>query len=329
MNYSKKNDNKRTLFQFKRVRDIVQGSGIYFALLMLIIILGFVSPSLVSLRHILNITRQASALGIVAIGQTFVIMNQGVDFSVGATVTLIEILTAGMVSGRDEMILPVVLFCLFVGALIGLINGIAITKLKLVPFVMTLVMSSMITGIYLIYTGGSPRGRVPEFLRFIGGGRIGNFFPAAIVVLIIVSVIFFLVLRFTIFGRHIYFSGANPIASYFSGIKVDLVIIINYVISGLCAAIAGILLAGYIGTGSLEVGSEYTLNSIAAVLMGGTLFSGGRGGIGGSIGGALALTFLFSLLTILGMPHSGKLIMRGLIIITVVLLSTCNSENNL
>lgn len=321
MNYFKKNDNKSTLFIFKRVWDIVQDSGIYFALFILIIISGFISPSLVSVRHLLNITRQASALGIVAIGQTFVIMNQGVDFSVGATVTLIEILTAGMVSGRDEMILPVVLFCLAIGALIGLINGVFITKLKLVPFVMTLVMSSMITGVYLIYTGGSPRGRVPDFLRFIGGGRLGNFFPTAIVILIIVTTIFFLVLRFTIFGRYVYFSGANPIASYFSGIKVDLIVISSYIISSLCAAIAGILLAGYIGTGSLEVGSEYTLNSIAAVLMGGTLFSGGRGGIIGSIGGALTLTFLFSLLTILGIPHSGKLIMRGLIIITMVLLS--------
>jgi len=254
MNYFKKNDNKSTLFIFKRVWDIVQDSGIYFALFILIIISGFISPSLVSVRHLLNITRQASALGIVAIGQTFVIMNQGVDFSVGATVTLIEILTAGMVSGRDEMILPVVLFCLAIGALIGLINGVFITKLKLVPFVMTLVMSSMITGVYLIYTGGSPRGRVPDFLRFIGGGRLGNFFPTAIVILIIVTTIFFLVLRFTIFGRYVYFSGANPIASYFSGIKVDLIVISSYIISSLCAAIAGILLARYIGTGSLEVG---------------------------------------------------------------------------
>lgn len=329
MNDTKKNTINRNLIQFNRVRDIIQGSGIYFALLVLIIISGFVSPSLVSLRHILNITRQASALGIVAIGQTFVIMNQGVDFSVGATVTLIEILTAGMISGRNEMILPVVFFCLLIGALIGLINGIAITKLRLVPFVMTLVMSSMITGVYLLYTGGSPRGRVPEILRFIGGGRIGNFFPTAILVLIIIAAIFFLVLRFTVFGRNTYFTGANPIASYFSGVKTDLIIIMSYIISGLCAAIAGILLAGYIGTGSLEVGSEYTLNSIASVLMGGTLFSGGRGGIGGSIGGALALTFLFSLLTILGMPHSGKLIMKGLIIIIMVLMSTLKKGNNI
>jgi len=108
---------------------------------------------------------------------------------------------------------------------------------------------------------------------------------------------------------------------------VDMITIACYIISGFCAAIAGILLAGYIGTGSLEVGSEYSLNSIAAVLMGGTVFSGGRGGITGSIGGALALTILFSLLTMLGIPHSGKLIMKGLIIIAMVFISTQREKN--
>lgn len=315
--------------QLSKIGEIVQGSGIYFALLILIIISGILSPSLVKPSHLLNITRQASALGIVAIGQTFVIMTQGVDFSVGATLTLVEILTAGIISGREEMVIPVVIFCLGIGAFIGLLNGLAIVKLKLVPFVMTLAMSSMITGVYLLYTGGSPRGRLPSVLRFIGAGRIGNVFPAAIIVFIIVAIAAFVILRYTIFGRLVYFTGANPRASYFSGVNVDIVIIVCYIISGFCAAIAGILLAGYIGTGSLEVGSEYTLNSLAAVLMGGTFFSGGRGGIVGSIGGALALTFLFSLLTILGMPHSGKLITKGLIIVTMVLVSTLKKENNI
>lgn len=321
---------QKGFLQLSKIGEIIQGLGVYFALLILIIISGILSPSLVKPLHLLNITRQASALGIVAIGQTFPIMTQGVDFSVGATLTLVEILTAGIISGREEMVIPIVIFCLGIGAFIGLLNGLAIVKLKLVPFVMTLVMASLLTGVYLLYSGGSPRGKVPDVLRFIGAGRIGNVFPAAIIVWIIVAIVAFVVLRYTVFGRHIYFTGANPRASYFSGVNVDMITIACYIISGFCAAIAGILLAGYIGTGSLEVGSEYSLNSIAAVLMGGTLFSGGRGGITGSIGGALALIILFSLLTMLGIPHSGKLIMKGLIIITMVFISTqSKSEKNI
>lgn len=304
--------------QGARFGEIIQRLGVYFALLLLVVISGVLSPPSVSPTHLLNVTRQASALGIVGMGQTFVIMTQGIDLSVGASLTLIEILTAGMILGRGEMVLPVVIFCLGVGAFIGLINGLGIAKLKLSPFVMTLCMMSVLTGVYLLYSGGSPRGKIPDSLRFIGAGRIGNVFPAAIIVWMIAIAVAFIVLRYTTFGRYIYSTGGNPRASYLSGVNVDRVIIIAYVISGFFSALAGVLLAGYIGTGSLTVGRGYDLNSIAAVIMGGTTFSGGRGGVIGTVGGALVITILFSLLTMLGIPHSGKLVAQGLIIIGMV-----------
>jgi len=308
--------------QGKGVGEIIQRLGVYFALLLLVIISGILSPSSVNPVHLLNVTRQASALGIVSIGQTFVIMTQGIDLSVGANLTLIEILTAGIILGRGEMVLPVIIFCLGVGAFIGLINGLAITKLKLSPFVMTLCMMSVLTGVYLLYCGGSPRGKIPDSLRFIGAGRIGNVFPAAIIVWVIAIAVAFVIFRYTTFGRYIYSTGGNPQASYLSGVNVNLVIIIAYIISGFCSALAGVLLAGYIGTGSLTVGIGYDLNSIAAVIMGGTTFSGGRGSVIGTVGGALIITILFSLLTMLGIPHSGKLMAQGLIIIGIVSLYT-------
>jgi ribose transport system permease protein len=301
-----------------RFAELVQRLGVYFALLLLVTISGVLSPPSVTPSHLLNVTRQASALGIVGIGQTFVIMTQGIDLSVGANLTLIEILTAGMILGRGEMVLPVAILCLGVGAFIGLVNGLGITKLKLSPFVMTLCMMSVLTGVYLLYCGGSPRGKIPDSLRFIGAGRIGGVFPAAIIVWLAVIALAFIVLRYTTFGRYIYSTGGNPRASYLSGVNVDRVVIIAYVISGVCSALAGVLLAGYIGTGSLTVGRGYDLNSIAAVIMGGTTFSGGRGGVVGTVGGALVITILFSLLTMLGIPHSGKLMAQGLIIIGIV-----------
>jgi len=304
--------------QGSKTGKIIERMGVYLALIILLIVSGILSPASVSPNHLLNVTRQASALGIVGIGQTFVIMTQGIDLSVGANLTLIEILTAGMILGRGEMVLPVVILCLGIGAFIGLINGVGVSKLKLSPFVMTLCMMSVLTGVYLLYSGGSPRGKIPDSLRFIGAGRIGNVFPTAIIVWVIAIFIAFIVLRYTTFGRYIYATGGNPQASYLSGVNVDMVIIIAYVISGLCSALAGVLLSGYIGTGSLTVGKDYDLNSIAAVIMGGTTFSGGRGGVIGTIGGALVITILFSLLTMLGIPHSGKLMAQGLIIIGIV-----------
>ena len=322
MNLFHRKINDEVFLQFSKIGEIIQRLGVYFGLLILIIISGILSPSSIKPTHLLNVIRQASALGIVGIGQTFVIMTQGIDLSVGASLTLIEILTAGIIRGRGEMVLPAVIFCLSVGAFIGLINGLGVTKLKLSGFVMTLCMTSLLKGVYLLYSGGSPRGRIPDSLRFIGAGRIGNVFPTAIIVWIIVFAVAFVILRYTTFGRYIYSTGGNPKASYLSGVNVDLVIIITYVISGFCSAIAGILLAGYIGTGSLTVGIGYDLNSIAAVIMGGTTFSGGRGGVIGTIGGALVITILLSLLTMLGIPHSEKLMVQGLIIIGMVSLYT-------
>lgn len=302
----------------KKVGDVIQRLGVYFALFILLIISAILSPPSVSPTHLLNVSRQASALGIVGIGQTLVIMTQGIDLSVAANLTLIQIMTAGMILGREQMVIPVVIFCLGVGAFIGLINGLGVTKLKLSPFVMTLCMMSVLTGVYLLYSGGSPRGRIPASLRFVGAGRIGGVFPAATVVWIVAIAASFIVLRYSIFGRYTYATGGSPQASHLSGVNVDLVIIIAYVISGFCSALAGILLAGYIGTGSLTVGMGYDLNSIAAVIMGGTTFAGGRGGVIGTVGGALVITILFSLLTMLGIPHSGRLMAQGLIIIAIV-----------
>jgi len=322
MNLFHRKINDESFLQLSKIREIIQKLGIYFVLLILIIISGIFSPSSLKPIHFLNVIRQTSALGIIGIGQTFVIITQGIDLSVGANLTLIEILICGIIRGRGEMVLPAVIFCLGVGALIGLINGLGVTKLKLPPFVMTLVMSSILTGTYLLYSGGSPKGKITNSLRFIGAGRIGNIFPTAIIVWIIVVAVAFVILRYTIFGRYIYSTGGNPKTSYLSGVDVNLVIIITYIISGFCSALAGILLAGYLGTGSLTVGAGYDLNSIAAVIMGGTTFSGGRGGIMGTTGGALVLTVLFSILTILGIAHSGKLMAQGLIIIGMVFLYT-------
>lgn len=302
----------------KRIGDVIRRLGVFLALFVLLGISGILSPTSVRLNHLLNVSRQATPLGIVAIGQTFVIITQGIDLSVAANLTLIEIMTAQMILGRGEVVLPVVIFCLGLGAFIGLINGLGVTKLKLSPFVMTLCMMSVLTGIYLLYSGGSPRGNVPDSLRFVGAGRIGDVFPVATIVWIIAIAASFTVLRHTIFGRYIYAAGGNSQVSYLSGVNVDRTIILAYVISGFCSALAGVLLAGYVGTGSLTVGQGYDLNSIAAVIIGGTTFTGGRGGVIGTIGGALVITVLFSLLTMLGIPHSGKLMAQGLIIIGIV-----------
>jgi len=295
--------------------------GIYLALIIFIGILYLISPSFVHPKHLVNILRQAAPLGIVGIGQTIVLLTGGLDLSVGATITLIDVLAAGLTIGIEERTLGVVFLCLAIGSAIGLANGVGITKWKIHPVVMTLGMMSVITGISYVYTGGTPRGSIPSSLRFIGMGRIG-FMPVAAIIWIIVIIGSILLLRKTVVGRWIYAVGGNIKTAYLSGVNVNLIIILAYVLCGFLAALAGLILAGYIGTASLGLGEPYLFNSLIVTLIGGTSFTGGVGGIEGTIAGTLIITLLFSVLTMANIGHSGKLIAQGLVIMGMVVLYT-------
>ena len=309
-----KTDEGSVLF---RTLNAVRNSGIYLALVVLLIVSAIIEPASVGPTHLLDVTRQASALGIVGIGQTLVILTGGLDLSVGSTITLIDVMAPQMIMNRPERIIGTVLLCLAVGILIGLINGLLVTKVRINPFVATLGMNSVVLGAALVYSRGAPLGSLPPSFRFFGTGFVGPI-PASTLVWAVLVIISAVVLGRTVFGRYLYATGANPLGARLSGVRTERVVLAAYVCSGFFAAVAGLVLAAYIGVGTLTLGEDYMFNSIAAVVVGGTRFEGGKGSIMGTVMGALFLMVLYSLAGMINISHPGELAMKGIIIIGAI-----------
>lgn len=302
--------------QFRKMGRIIANypsAIIWIVIVILLLITPFISEGFLDPTHLLNVVRKASGLGIVAVGQTFVILTGGLDLSNGMVITLVDVVAATILNGKDTLLVPVVFLCLAIGASVGLMNGLLVTKLRIPPLVCTLGMFGILKGIAYVYTSGSPKGKIPPSLRLVGSGFIGPI-PIAVFFWIGITILGMIVLGKTLFGRSLYAVGGNPKAARLSGIQVNLVIVMAYVSSSLLAAIAGLVLSGYIGTGSLGLGDGYNLNSIAAVVVGGTAFSGGVGTVIGSAGGSLFLAIVFSLLRFLGLSYSNQLVVQGAIL---------------
>jgi ribose/xylose/arabinose/galactoside ABC-type transport system permease subunit len=286
-----------------------------------VVVAAVSSPAFLQPENLFNVLRQSASLGIIAIGQTFVILTGGIDLSVGAQISLFAILAATIMNGNPAMIVPALLACVGMGIGIGLINGLLITKRRVAPFIATLGMSIVITGAQLVWTNGAPSGRMPDFIRFLGRGGIGPI-PAAVIVFLILALISAFVLRKTAFGRQVYAVGGNPEAARLSGVHTDRIIIAVYVMSGVMAALGGIILGGFIGVTDNWVGRGLDLDSIAAVVIGGTSLFGGRGGISGTVAGVILMTILLNLVLLLGLPVEVQFILKGLVIIVAVTLYT-------
>jgi len=299
-----------------RARGGKETMAIYSLLITLIIISSLISSDFRTSRNAINILRQAVLLGIVSIGQTLVILTGGLDLSVGSTISLGACLTSGIMLGRDGLILPVSLLVLLVGTAIGMGNGLVITKLKVPPFIATLGMMSIVQGSLLLYTKRAI-GWVPTAFLFFADGQIG-FVPFPVLFYALLLLAFSIFLKKTTFGRYIYATGGNEEISRLSGIRTRSVILITYTLSGFLAALAGLFLASRLAMGDPRGGEGYELNSIAAVLVGGTSLAGGRGGLAGTLAGVLIMTVVGNILNLMDVPGFWQWIVKGLIIIGAV-----------
>ncbi len=296
-----------------------QNLGVYMALLGIIIISAILSPVFLTTTNIFNVLRQASAVGIISIGATLVILNGGIDLSVGSLLSLTACVTTGLMAGKDGMTLVTILVVLLIGILFGFINGIITTKRKVEPFIITLAISTVLQGIVLVYTKGSPVGQIAPNLKFLGNGYLWVI-PVPVILFAAVFVIAAIMLRRTVFGRYIYSVGGNPEASRLSGIKVDRNKIYVYMLSGVSAAIAGILLASRVSVGDPYMGRGLELDAIASAVIGGTSMAGGVGGLGGTVAGVLIITIMNNMLNLLNVSPFVQQIVKGLIIILAVVL---------
>jgi len=299
-------------------KDTLQLIVLFSMLIIIILIAGILKPGFLTTKHLITIVHDTSILGISAIGQSIVILTGGIDLSVGATMLVADAVGAYLLGGQNRII-PI-LICLALGLIIGAINGAGIAFLRIPPFIMTLGMMALLTGSIFIFAKTS--GFASPILRYLSIEKLGHI-PFLVIIWIFLTVIMTIIMRLTVFGREVYAIGSNPIASYHSGVKNKKIIFFVYVISGLFSAIAGLFLLGYTGVPELTyrgggLGIDYTLSAIAAVIIGGTIFTGARGGVERTIFGVLVLKILFSILTMMGMSGSGKLIAQGLIVIVIV-----------
>lgn len=294
-------------------RDAVRRLAIWFAML------GAIGAGLVIDRNLVEpgqlsvIGRQAAPLGVLAIGQTLVILGRGFDLSVGGVVAFVNVLAANLFGG-DGATVPVVVICLAVGFLVGTINGAGIVYGGISPLVMTLGMAFVLSGALLIYTDGAPTGSVPLAIRNLSSAKVAGI-PASVIIWLTLALVVGLGLAFSRAGRYLYAVGANPTTARLSGVPVRRVECGSYILSGFCAALGGLLLAGYVGRGSLGAGEDLMLQSLAAVVIGGTTFEGGKGGVSGSVGGAYFLALVGALLTGVGAAKAGNLITQGIVLV--------------
>lgn len=284
----------------------------FWGLIAVCVFAAFTQPQFLSLPFLMILLRQAAPLGIVALGQTFVVANRSLDLSIGATIAFVNLIVShAMWNGYHPAI--VVAVALSAGLIIGLVNGLLVTVLRASAVVVTLGTAAIITGVGFLYSGGAPGNAMPELIKWFGRGRIGMV-PVSGLIWAAFAIVTFIVLRRLTLGRYIFAAGDNPSAATYSGIPVNTTLLTSHVLSGLFAASGGLVLSGLVGVGSLNLGADYVLSSIAAVILGGAVFGGGAGGAIGTVFGTALLTMVLNLLTVFGVDQPGKLIVQGLII---------------
>lgn len=291
--------------------------GAYLLLMVMIVVFLVSTNGTVSPAHLLNIARSAAPLGIVAIGQTIALLVGGLDLSVGATISMVNLVCASIMNGSEGRIGLSVLVSLLLCVGIGLVNGVIITKFKMQPFLVTLATSIIIEGGYYIYTQGIPSGSVAKSFRYIAEGWVGGI-PVAVIIWGVIWAVLSVILHKSVYGRKLYYTGANPVMAKMSGYRADGIVILAYVLTSVLAGIAGLMLSAYIGVASMGIGTPYQLNSIAASVIGGAAFIGGIGTLEGTFPGVMIIVILQSLMTILGISNAGEYLSQGIVIAVMV-----------
>ena len=279
-----------------------------------------------TLDNLVAILGRSITLGITAIGQTFAILVASIDLSVASVISAAAVVTSVVMKGEPSMMLPAIAAVLALGAVVGLVNGLIITKLEVNPLIATLGMSLIIQGV-LSYYHNNFAGNVPAEFQIFAYGTVG-IVPYSLLFMFAMAGVAWFVLRFTRFGSDIYSVGGNKDAARLAGIKTARVVIGAHVICSLCAAIAGIYLASRLRSGAPWIGAEgvYDLESIAVVVIGGTVLAGGRGGIWGTIAGVIIFSLIDSIFNVAGVDAFVKQVLRGIIIIAAVAFYAARSQ---
>jgi ribose transport system permease protein len=281
---------------------------------------GILRPGFVNPEQAINIVRLAAFLGIIAAGQTLVIMSggEGIDLSIGAVVTLAAILTFRINAGQNEMVLPALTVALAAGTAVGFLNGVGVAILKMPPLVMTLGMAGVVQGLILTITQGNMIGDTAPMMEQFISRPLFLGIPGVIAIWLVLALLLWLLLERSRYGKELFAIGVNRTTARLSGVRVPAVVILTYTLSGLLAAFGGFILLGFTGTVFLNLGGPYLFPSVAAVVVGGTAIAGGKGSYFGTMVGALVLTLLSSLLTTTQLDEAYRQIILGVTLLILI-----------
>jgi ribose/xylose/arabinose/galactoside ABC-type transport system permease subunit len=295
------------------VRAWLDRFGIVLILPVLLGIGGIISPAFINPDNLSNLLLQFAPLAIVAMGQALVMIVRGLDLSVASMMATAAVIATSL-SGSAGGVVPVFAVTSLVAVAIGLLNGFLVTKRQVSPFLATLATMILLQGFRFAYTQGAPSGNVPPLLRMLGAGKFHGI-PYNSLVLLALAAVLAVLLHRSAFGRRIFIVGGNPVTGRLFGIRSDLVAIACYVISTCLAAVAGLILSGYVGLVDNWVGQGYELDSIVACVVGQVSLQGGRGSILGALTGAAMIVIIANEVLLLGVPIQFQLIIKGAVIV--------------
>ena len=307
---------------------IKKNQGVVFCyLIALVLFAGFsvYMPGFARLSHIRTVFLESALIGIVALGQTLVVITGGIDLSVAWMMTIGAYMVSNLVNSSNANLVWGIPLMLVVTFGLGAINGFCISCLRVPAIVMTLGMKSILQGALVALTQGSPGQSAPPLLLTLGQKNLLGI-PYLVIIWIIMTVVVMLALFKMKYGRKLFAIGNNATVAKYSGIRVDNTIILSYAISGMTAGIAGALLAGKVGSCYLAMGDTYQFQSIAAVAIGGTSMLGGKGNYLGTVAGSLTITILLGILVALNLPFGVQTIAYGLIVLISVIVSVVSSN---
>lgn len=291
------------------------------ALIILMAVITIINSNFLTANNLLNLLLQVTSNALIAFGMTFVILTGGIDLSVGSILALSSALTAGLLGSGIPVTLAI-LISLILGCILGMVNGLLISYGKLAPFIVTLATMTIFRGATLVYTNGNPitKGLSDTFLfQFLGQGYIVGI-PFPVIIMFIVFIVLYVLLHKTAFGKSVYAIGGNEKAAYISGVKLNKVKIIIYSISGIMASISGLIITSRLSSAQPTAGASYEMDAIAAVVLGGTSLSGGKGRILGTLIGALIIGVLNNGLNIIGVSAFWQQVVKGVVILIAVLI---------
>jgi ribose/xylose/arabinose/galactoside ABC-type transport system permease subunit len=292
--------------------------GLVLTLLIFGVVLSLASPRFLTPGNLINVVRQTSVNGIIAVGMTLVILSGGIDLSVGSILALTGVVAASLVTSGQAP--PLAMFsALALGFALGALNGMAVAYLRIPPFIATLGMMTIARGLALSYTQGRPITGFPDAFRWLGAGWVGPF-PVPVLVMALVFGFGGILLQFTVWGEHLLAIGNNPTAARAAGIPVAQRLVLTYALSGGLAALAGLILIGRLDSAPPTLGIGYEFDAIAAVVIGGTSLAGGEGWLGGTLIGALLIGMLNNGINLLNIPSFYEQVFKGGVIAIALLL---------